>query len=187
LTKNLEPLYAAETKHRIAVRDEALADVLLRPKEATERLSSLREANQIRQALAETSPHGRLHLLGSYCKLSDAELSVNDVSGATRDADAALPLLQEFGDSSPSLQVLRNVGLCLETEGNVQRRRALAPGASSSDRRSAEEAARAYYRSSEQVWDEWVRRGAETPESKRESMRVRRLTDELRSEKIRRL
>ena len=96
-------------------------------------------------------------------------------------------LLQEFGDSSPSLQVLRNVGLCLETEGNLQRRLALARGASISDRRSAEEAARAYYQSSEEIWDEWVRRGAETPESKRESMRVRRLTDELRSGKIRRL
>ena len=187
LTKNLEPLYAAETKHRIAVRDEALADVLLRPKEAPERLSALREANQIRQALAETSPHGRLHLLGSYCKLSDAELSVNDISGAKRDADAALPLLYEFNDSSPSLQVLRNVGLCLETEGNLQRYLAFALGASSSEKRSAEEAARTYYRSSEQVWDEWVRRGAETPESKRESMRVRRVIDDLPSEKMRRL
>lgn len=187
LTKSMAPLYAEETKHRIAVRDEALADVLLRPKEATERLSVLREANQIRQTLAETSPHGRLHLLGSYCKLSDAELSANDVSGAMRDADAASPLLQEFGDSSPSLQVLRNIGLCLETEGNVQRRLAFAPGASSSDRHSAEEAARAYYLSSEQVWDEWVRRGAETPESKKESTRVRRLIDELQLQKLRRL
>jgi hypothetical protein len=96
-------------------------------------------------------------------------------------------LLQEFYDSSPSLQVLRNVGLCLETEGNLQRRLAFAPGASSSDRRSAEEAAFAYYRWSEQVWDEWVRRGAETPESKRESTRVRRLAEDLRSRKMRRL
>ena len=65
LTKELAPLYGAEAQHWIAVRDEGLAEVLLNRDQRYERLRLLQEANPIRQELAKTSIHGRLHLMGS--------------------------------------------------------------------------------------------------------------------------
>ena len=91
LTKKLGPLYGAGARHWLAIMDEALAEVLVKKEQAPERLRLLLEANQLRRELAETSPHGRLHLMRSYCKLSDAELAVADIAKAREYADAAVP------------------------------------------------------------------------------------------------
>ncbi len=175
LTKEMAPKYGAEARHWIAVRDEDLAEVLVDRKQAPERLQLLQEANPIRQELAKTSPHGRIHLMRSYCKISDAELAVGNLTLARQFADSAVPFLDEFKLSSPSLLVLRDVGFCYESLGNVQRQIALEHSFSVAERQTAEAEAHKWYLKSSQVWDEWNRRGAATTESEIERQKVERL------------
>jgi hypothetical protein len=174
LTKELVPHYGSEARHLIAERDEALAEVLVGKEHAQERLQLLQEANQIRRELAESSPHGRIHLMGSYCKLSDAELAVGSLQQAQQFASAALPLLDQFKPTSPSLLVLREVGWCYESIGNVQQRIAVDRSSSASERHTAEGEARLWYQRSADVWNEWTRRGAGTPESEMQRRKVER-------------
>jgi tetratricopeptide (TPR) repeat protein len=115
LTKELSPLYGAGARHWIAIRNEALAEVLQREDQVSEQLRLLLEANLIRRELAGTSPHGRLHLMRSYCKLSDAELAMRDMAKARQYANAALPFLDGFQITSTSVLVVRDVGFCYET------------------------------------------------------------------------
>ena len=125
LTQKLAPLYGKGGRHWMAIRNEALAEVLGGQEEAPERLHLLLQANLIRKELGQTSPHGRLHLMRSYCKLSDAELKVRNLAKARQYANAALPLLGGFQVTSPSLLVLRDVGFCYESEAQVQHLMAL--------------------------------------------------------------
>jgi eukaryotic-like serine/threonine-protein kinase len=175
LTKKLAPLYGAGARHWLAIRDEALAEVLGRKDQAPEQLSLLLEANLIRRELAETSPHGRLHLMRSYCKLSDAELVLNDPAKARQYANAALPFLDQFEVTSPSLLVLRDVGFCDESEAAVQHRIAAGQVLSPPERMAAEAESRTWYQRSADVWATWVSRGAATPESERERRKVEHL------------
>jgi eukaryotic-like serine/threonine-protein kinase len=175
LTENLAPLYGEGARHWIAIRNEALAEVLRGQSEAPERLRLLLEANGIRKELGESSPHGRLHLMRSYCKLSDAELEMKEVARAQQYANTALPLLGEFQITSPSLLVLRDVGFCYESEAEVQRRIALDPARSPAERRNAAAASREWYRKSLETWTTWDRRGAATPESEHERRKVEQL------------
>ena len=175
LTKEMAPRYGAEARHWIAVRDEDLAEVLVNRGQAPQRLQLLQEANSIRQELAKTSPHGRIHLMRSYCKISDAELAVGNLTLARQFAASAEPFLDEFKPSSPSLLVLRDVGFCYESIGNVQRRIAIDHSFSAAERHLAEAEARQWYLKSSEVWDEWNRRGAATPESEIERHKVERL------------
>lgn len=171
LTKNLAPRYGSGARHWIAIRNEALAGVLPQD-EARERLRLLLEANQIRQELAETSPHGRLHLMRSYCKLSDAEVTAKNFAKARQYANAALPLLNDFEVTSPSLLVLREIGFCYESEGQMQHIMAMDQDLPSADRVLAEAESQNWYRKSADVWATWNRRGAATPESERERLKV---------------
>jgi eukaryotic-like serine/threonine-protein kinase len=175
LTKKLAPLYGAGARHWLAIRDEALAEVLGRKDQAPEQLRLLLEANLIRRELAETSPHGRLHLMRSYCKLSDAELVLNNPAKARQYANAALPFLDQFEVTSPSLLVLRDVGFCYESEAAVQHRIAADPVLSPSERIAAEAESHTWYQRSADVWATWNRRGAATPESERERRQVEQL------------
>jgi eukaryotic-like serine/threonine-protein kinase len=172
LTKKLAPRYGAGARHWLAVIDEGLAEVLDQKKQAPERLRLLMEANLIRRELAETSPHGRLHLMRSYCKLSDAELEVANIAKARQYADAALPFLSEFAVTSPSLLVLRDVGFCFESEGELQHRLATDQVYPPAERLAAEEESRTWYRKSADVWTSWNARNAATPESERELRKV---------------
>jgi eukaryotic-like serine/threonine-protein kinase len=175
LTENLAPLYGEGARHWVAIRNEGLAEVLRGQSEAPERLHLLLEANGIRKELGETSPHGRLHLMRSYCKLSDAELDMKSIAKARQYADAALPLLGEFHVTSPSLLVLRDVGFCYESEAEVQHRIALDPALPPAERWNAAAASREWYRKSLETWTTWNRRGAATPESEHERHKVERL------------
>jgi serine/threonine protein kinase len=177
LTKELAPHYGAGARHWLAIRDEALAEVLDKKEQAPERLRLLLEANQIRRELAETSPHGRLHLMRSYCKLSDAELALGNVAKARQYAAAALPSLNEFKVTSPSLLVLRDIGFCYESEAAVQQYRAAELVSSPPERVVAADEARKWYRKSADAWRTWNVRGAATPESDRERRKVERLLD----------
>jgi serine/threonine protein kinase len=168
LTKQLSPRYASGARHWLAAQNEALAEVLVEAKEAQERLRLLKEANPIRQEFGESSPHGRLHLMGSYCKLSDAELAVGDLAMARQYANAALPFLGRFSVTSPSLLVLRELGLCYESEGAVQHYIAMDRKLSPSERLKAESESHRWYLESAEAWSTWSRRGAATPESERE-------------------
>lgn len=168
-------MYGAEARHWLAIRDEDLAEVLVNKNQAQERLQLLQEANPIRQDLARTSLHGRLHLMGSYCKLSDAELAVGNLSQAKTYADKALPFLSEFNPASPSLLVLRDVGRCYESIGNVQRQIAKDARVTSDIRQTALANAHQWYARSIGVWNEWRRRGGTTPESEFERHKVERL------------
>ncbi len=172
LTKQLSPLYGSGARHWLAIRNEALAEVLVKEKDAPERLRLLQEANLERQELAETSPHGLLHLMRSYCKLSDAELALNDVSKARQYANAALPLLDKFSVTSASLLVLRDLGFCYESEGAVQHRMAIDSKLPSAERVTAELQAREWFSKSSEAWFTWNKREAATPESERERHRV---------------
>ncbi len=175
LTKKLAPLYGAGARHWLAIRDEALAEVLIRKDEAPEQLQLLLEANSIRRELAETSPHGRLHLMRSYCKLSDAELILHDPRKAREYANAALPFLDQFEVTSPSLLVLRDLGFCYESEAAVQHRIAADRVLSPPERMAAEAESRTWYQRSADVWATWGRRGAATPESEHERRKVEHL------------
>jgi eukaryotic-like serine/threonine-protein kinase len=172
LTKELSPLYGEGARHWLAIVDEDLAEVLEEKEEAPERLQLLLEANQIRRELAETSPHGRLHLMRSYCKLSDAEIGAGDIAKAEQYASAALPYFSGFSTTSPSLLVLRDVGLCFESEAELQHRLAVDPLYPTKQRLSAEGESRNWYRKSDAVWTTWVDRNAATPESERERRKV---------------
>jgi hypothetical protein len=177
LTKELAPHYGAGARHWLAIRDEALAEVLDRKEQASERLRLLLEANQIRRELAETSPHGRLHLMRSYCKLSDAELALGNAAKARQYAIAALPSLNEFKVTSPSLLVVRDIGFCYESEAAVQHHRAAELISSPPERRAAEDEARRWYRKSADAWTTWNVRGAATPESERERRKIEHMLD----------
>jgi hypothetical protein len=175
LTKKLAPFYGAGARHWLAVRDEALAEVLDRRNQAPEQLRLLLEASLIRRELAETSPHGRLHLMRSYCKLSDAELVLNDTDRARQYANAALPLLDRFEVTSPSLLVLRDVGFCYESEAAVQHRMASGQVLSPPEWLAAEAESRTWYQRSADVWATWNKRGAATPESEHERRKIEHL------------
>jgi len=175
LTKKLAPFYGAGARHWLAIRDEALAEVLDRKNQAPEQLRLLLEANLIRRELAETSPHGRLHLMRSYCKLSDAELVLNNPAKAQQYANAALPFLDQFEVTSPSLLVLRDVGFCYESEAAVQHRIAADQQRSAPERLAAEAEWRTWYQRSADVWATWNRRGAATPESEHERRKIEHL------------
>ncbi|MBB6144770.1 serine/threonine protein kinase [Silvibacterium bohemicum] len=172
MTKQLSPLYGAGARHWLAVRDEALAEVLVKKEKSSERLRLLQEANVIRQEFAESSPHGRLHLMRSYCKLSDVKLAANDLPAARQYANAALPFLDAFSVNSPSLLVLRDLGFCYESEGAVPRRVAMDRKLSSTERLAADAESRTWYTKSAEVWSMWNKRGAATPESERERHKV---------------
>ena len=172
LTKQLSPLYGSGARHLLAIRNEALAEVLVKKENAAERLRLLQEANLARQELAGTSPHGFLHLMRSYCKLSDAELAMNDHAKAHQYADAALPLLDKFDVTSPSLLVLRDLGFCYESEGAVQHQIAMDRNLPSAERLTAEAESRRWYSKSVEAWSTWNERGAATPESERERHKV---------------
>ncbi len=175
LTQKLAPRYGAGARHWTAIRNEALADVLRGEDEAPERLRLLLEANRIRRELAETSPHGRLHLMRSYCKLSDAELALKNPTKARQYANSALPLLNEFDAASPSLLVLRDVGFCYESEGAMQHHMAVDQLRSSGGRIASEEESRRWYQKSADVWATWNRRGVATRQSERKRLEVERL------------
>jgi tetratricopeptide (TPR) repeat protein len=172
LTKQLFPLYGSGALHWLAIRDEALAEVLVKKKDAPEQLRLLQEANLGRQELAETSPHGLLHLMRSYCKLSDAELAVKDLTKARQYANATLPLLDKFDVTSPSLLILRDMGFCYESEGAVQHYIAMDRKLPSAERLTAEAESRRWYAKSDEVWSTWNKREAATPESERERHKV---------------
>jgi serine/threonine protein kinase/tetratricopeptide (TPR) repeat protein len=175
LTENLAPLYGEGARHWIAIRNEALAEVLRGQDQAPERLRLLLEANLIRRELGEASPHGRLHLMRSYCKLSDAELDMKNVAKAQQYASAALPLLVGFQVTSPSLLVLRDVGFCEESEAEVHQRIALDPAMPPAERGNAATVSREWYQKSLETWTTWNKRGAATPESEHERHKVEHL------------
>ena len=175
LTKQLFPLYGSGARHWLAIRDEGLAEVLVKQKDAPEQLRLLREANLGRQELAETSPHGLLHLMRSYCKLSDAELAVKDLTKARQYANAALPLLDKFHVTSPSLLVLRDLGLCYESEGALQHDVAMDRKLPSAERLTAEAESRRSYSKSAELWSTWNQRQAATQESEHERHKVENL------------
>ena len=175
LTKQLFPHYGSGALHWLAIRDEALAEVLVKKKDAAERLRLLQEANLGRRELAETSPHGLLHLMRSYCKLSDSELAVKDLTKAQQYANAALPFLDKFNVTSPSLLVLRDLGFCYESEGAVLHYIAMNPKLPSAEGLTAEAESRRWYSKSAEVWSMWNKREAATPESEHERHKVENL------------
>jgi serine/threonine protein kinase len=177
LTKELSARYPVGSYAHdwIAVRDEELAAVLATSKNAPERLRLLENANEVWHELVGASPgkpQYRMSLMWSYCKLSDAELAVNDLQKARLYSDSSLPFFDEFKISSQSLLVLRDIGYCYESLGNVQRRISMDRAFTGSERRVAATNSREWYRKSAEVWDEWNKRGAATKESEAERRKV---------------
>jgi serine/threonine protein kinase len=167
-----------DTQLELAERDEALASGLMTGTQAPERLHLLQEANTIRQEIARNGPNpprDRVHLMRSYCRLSDAELATKDPAQAGIYTDSSLPFLKEFNVKSPSLLVLRELGFCYKSLGNVQRWLAMDRLLPSADRNAAAAKAREWYGKSLEIWNEWDRRGAATPESEFERHKVEQL------------
>jgi serine/threonine protein kinase len=169
-----------EADYLTAEREEELAWVLMSPKSAGERLALLREANGIRKRLVSSgrgAPLDRLCLMRSWCKLSDAELSMTDLAQASRDTNASRSYFAEFKDNSPSLVVQRELGMCYESLGNVQRRIAEDRSRPPAERRAALASSRNWYTKSSGVWDEWHSHGVDTPESEAERRKVDRMLE----------
>ena len=122
--------------------------------------------------MGPNAPTDRLHLMRSYCKLSDAELAINDRPSAMRHTNSALQFFDEFKITSPSLLVLRDLGFCYESLGNLQRSLATDRAFSLAERHTAGAVARQWYGKSADVWNEWFRRGAATPDSEVERYKV---------------
>jgi eukaryotic-like serine/threonine-protein kinase len=178
LTRRLDSGSDAQTNFDLADREETLASVLTTRPQAHERLRLLEDANTIRGQTARKahdSPLDRLYLMRSYCRIADAELAVGNLSEARRYADLSLPFFNDFTPASPDMFVLRDLGLCYESLGNVQRQRAMAGSTAASERQAALALERDWYSKSEAVWKEWKRRGAATPASERERLKVERL------------
>ncbi len=110
----------------------------------------------------------------SYCKLTDAELAAGHPMQARQFADSSLPFLHEFKADSPSLLVLRDVGFCYESMGNLQQEAAMDRALGNAERRTAKANAYQWYLKSAAVWKEWNTRGAATPESESERRKVQR-------------
>jgi tetratricopeptide (TPR) repeat protein len=168
----------SEADFHVASREEALAAVLAAKGQSAERLELLQDALARRLKLATYAPDLPLHreyTMRSYCRLSDAELAANDLAKAREYAERAVPFLHFFPLSSPDLRILRDVGLCYENLGNVQRQIAMSGSISSSERQTAQANARQWYAKSDELWTEWNRRGAATPESEQERHKVERL------------
>ena len=128
--------------------------------------------------MARTAPNpplDRVHLMRSYCRLSDVELKMNHVAEAREHAASSMPFFVEFKMTSPSLVVLRDIGFCYESLGNAQHAVATDRSFSPSERRAAETEARGWYQKSADVWNEWFRRGAATAESELERHKIDRL------------
>jgi hypothetical protein len=176
VTKQLGPRTDAQLD--LAERDETLASVLTAGAQWPERLRLLQEANVIRQEMARTGPNpprDRVHLMRSFCRLSDAELDMKDAGSAKHHADSSVPFFKEFRITSPSLVVLRDVGFCYESLGKVQRRAAMDQSLPPAEREAAAAASRDWYARSSAVWNEWVKRDAATPESEIERHKVEHL------------
>jgi tetratricopeptide (TPR) repeat protein len=184
-----EQLVSGPDKQRqIAFRSDALAAVLVDRAQGSERLRLLQQANMLRREASRSEPpvpDRRLHLMRSYCRLSDAELASNDLEHARAHADLAVPFFTEFTVRSPSLIVLRELGFCFESLGNVERRRAEGRGLRSAERSTARAQSREWYQKSADVWAEWTRRGAATPESEIVRRRVEGLLGPNPDRKIR--
>jgi eukaryotic-like serine/threonine-protein kinase len=175
LTKELGS--RSDAPRGLADREETLAAVLVTKAQEPERLHLLQEANTLRQEIAKTSPHSpldRVHLMRSYCRLSDAEMSMAKLADARSHADLSLPFFGEFKTTSPSLLVLRDLGFCYETLGNVQHAIAADRSFAPTQRRTAEIQASQWYLRSLDAWMEWVRRGAATPDSEAERHKLER-------------
>ena len=128
--------------------------------------------------MARTAPNpplDRVHLMRSYCRLSDTELRMNLLAEAREHAASAVPFFDEFKVTSPSLVVLRDIGFCYESLGNAQHAVAAGRSLTPSQRLAAETESRQWYQKSADVWNEWVKRGAATPESEVERRKVGRL------------
>src|SRR5262249_52891821 len=151
----------------IASRSEALAQVLVTKQQAQERLRLLQEATTLRQELAKSNPPplDRLYLMRSHCRLSDAELAVNDVAHARQHADAARPFFDEFKITSPSLIVLRELGFCYKSLGTVYGRAAMDRTVPLPERSAAAGESQHWLQRSYEAWSDWDRRGAATPAS----------------------
>jgi serine/threonine protein kinase len=180
LTKEIARQYPAgsDIHYWIPLFDEELAAVLAGRQQAFERLHLLQEANSIwREQVAASpgKPQYRMSLMRSYCKLSDAELAVNDLAKARQYADFSLPFLKEFNQTAPSLLVVRDVGFCFESLGSLQQRIAKDRSLSPSARLAAEAESHQWFQKSADAWNEWNRRGAATPESELERRKVERL------------
>jgi tetratricopeptide (TPR) repeat protein len=185
LTKEIASAYpqGSEARHWIASRDEELSAVLGAKDHLWERLHLLKDANRIWNELARASPgrpQFRMSLMRSYCKLTDAELAAGNLTQARQFAQAALPFLSEFTPASPSLLVLRDVGFCDASLGDLQRRIAKDRSLTSFERHTAETESHDWFQKSDDVWREWNRRGGSTPESELERNKVVRLLQEKR-------
>jgi tetratricopeptide (TPR) repeat protein len=167
-----------EAQFLTAERDEELAAVLVAGEQAPERIHVLKLANRIWERLS-SSGHGErqdhLYLMRSYCKLSDAELAVDNLAQARQFANSAVLFFTEFTLASADLFILRDVGFCYKSLGNLQHRIAVDRSVSASERDAAEADSQQWYRRSEDAWNEWNRRGAATPESESERRKVERL------------
>jgi serine/threonine protein kinase len=177
LTKTQVPRYPAgnQVQELVAERDEDLAAVLPSAEHAPERLSLLQEANGIWRAVVIAKPgkpQYRIGLMRSYCRLTDAELATGNITKARQYADLSLPLVAEFNPAARSFLVLIGLGFCYESLGNVQKRIAADKSSPLPERQAAEAASREWYRKSADVWNEWNRRGAATPESESERRKI---------------
>jgi tetratricopeptide (TPR) repeat protein len=167
-----------ETQLELAERDESLASLSMTRQRAPARLRLLQEANTIRQKMTREGPYpplDRMHLMRSYCRMADAELAISDLGEARHYAVLSLPSFNEFTPASPDMFVLRDLGFCYESLGNVQRQVAMTPSASASERQAAQAEERGWYLKSDVVWKEWKQRGAATRASERERLKVEHL------------
>ena len=165
-------------RNYLAELEDGLADSFTRRDQAAERLGLLEDSHTIRKELTQggrNAPRYQMFLMRSYCKLGDAELAVNDLTMAKHYADSVLPFFNLFNVTSPDMLILRDVGLCYESLGNVQRQIAMDDSLSGSERQAAQAEEREWYSKSDAVWNEWKRRGAATPASERERLKVEHL------------
>jgi serine/threonine protein kinase len=186
VTKEVAPSYPVGSypEDWIAEGDENLAASLRGSEVALEKVHLLEDANSVWQQLVHASPgkpQYRMSLMRSDCKLSDSELAINNLNKARQYADSAVRFFDDFKITSQSLLVLRDLGFCYESLGNVQRQISMNSSFSAARRHAAHTQAQHWFQKSAEVWSEWKRRDASTPESEIERHKVERLLRQVKS------
>lgn len=152
----------AETQRLEAERRTGLAEALYYAGDKAAALTEYHNALEIWRSLAKAQPlraDFQQDVLSSYCRVCDVQREVGNTASARASEDQALSMIDRIASNRSSFYSLRSLANCYETFARLESRLASA-SASPSDKAAHLREARAWYRKSLDIWNEWRSRGA---------------------------